>query len=125
MQRDVLANVPGDGVRAYVVWVPMNRGLERDVPNATKEIWDSRARQYWDGEGWTMTTYKQVLGGFPFGPVWDTFILYGPEARWDGERPPRPAFWMHQRGTIKRPEAIGPYWDPQVFLQHVKDASRQ
>ena len=54
--------MPGEGVRTYVVWVPMNRALERDVANATKEIWDARARHYWDADGWLMRTYQRVLG---------------------------------------------------------------
>jgi len=116
----VLGKVPGDGVRTYVVWVPMNRGLERDVPNATKEVWDPRARHYWDADGWLMNTYKQVLTGFPFDPAaWDTYVLYGPDATWDGESPPKPAYWMHQLGTAKRPRAIGPYWNPETFRARV------
>jgi hypothetical protein len=47
----VLAKLSSPDVRAYVVWVPMSRGMERDVPNATKEVSDPRARHYWDGEG--------------------------------------------------------------------------
>jgi len=56
LQRDVLAKMPGEGLRTYVVWVPWNRGLERDVPNATKDVWDARARHYWDADGWVMNT---------------------------------------------------------------------
>jgi hypothetical protein len=93
----------------------MNRGLERDVPKATKEVWDPRARHYWDAEGWLMNTYQNVLGGFPLDPVWDTFILYGPETKWDGEKPPKPAYWMHQLGSARRPRAMGPYWNPETF----------
>lgn len=125
MQRHVLAKIPGEGIRTYVVWVPMNRALERDVPNATKEVWDARATQYWDRDGWLMNAYKDVLGGYPFEPAWDTFILYGSDAKWDGEKPPKPAYWMHQLGTASQPRATGPYWNPRVFLQRVSDVSRQ
>jgi hypothetical protein len=121
----VLAKTPGDDVRVYVVWVPMNRGLERDVPNATKEVWDPRARHYWDDAGWLMTTYKDVLGGYPFEPAWDTYILYGPDARWDDDRPPKPAYWMHQLGTRRQPRALGPYWDPELFRQRVVASQRR
>jgi hypothetical protein len=38
------------------VWVPVSRGLERDV-----------------------------LGGVDE-PVWDTYLLYGSDAKWDGDR---------------------------------------
>jgi hypothetical protein len=124
MQRDVLEKVSDPSLRAYVVWVPMSRGLERDVPNATKEVWDARAAHYWDGDGWLMNTYKDVLHGFPFEPVWDTYLLYGPDAKWDGDRPPKPAYWMHQLGSAKHPRAIGPFWDPPEFLAHVIATAR-
>jgi hypothetical protein len=119
-----LANVPDPGLRTYVVWVPMNRALERDVPNATKEVWDSRARQYWDDEGWLMNTYHDVLGGYPLEPVWDTYILYGPDATWQTDKPPKPSYWMHQLGSAKRPRAMGPFWDPKVFREHVVTLAR-
>ena len=76
-------------MRAYIVWVPMSRGMERDVPTATKEVWDPRARHYWDGEGQLIASYRDVLGGFDE-PVWDTFVLYGKDAQWDRRRPPAP-----------------------------------
>jgi hypothetical protein len=71
-----------------------------------------------------MNTYKDVLGGIPSEPAWDVFILYGPDARWDGERPPAPAYWMHQLGTAKRPRATGPYWNAEVFRQAVLSQRR-
>lgn len=121
----MLDRTPGDRVRISVVWVPMNHGLERDVPNATKEVWDRRARHYWDGAGWLMTAYKEVLGGYPLDPAaWDTYILYGPEAKWDGDRPPKPASWMHQLGSARQPRAIGPFWNPAEFLAHVSALAR-
>ena len=120
----MLEKVPGDALRTYVVWVPMNRALERDVANATKEVWDTRARHYWDADGWLMNTYKQVIGGFPFEPAWDTFILYGPDAKWEGDKPPKPAYWMHQLGSAKTPRAIGPYWNPDEFRARVLAIAR-
>jgi len=120
----VLDKIPGDALRAYVVWVPMNRALERDVPNATKEVWDPRARHYWDDGGWLMTAYKQVLGGYPLEPVWDTYIMYEPGATWDGDKPPKPAYWMHQLGSRSRPRALGPFWDPGEFSRRVGQLAR-
>lgn len=106
-------------LRAYVVWVPMNRALERDVANATKEVWDARATHYWDADGQLITSYREVLGGFNE-PVWDTYVLYGPGAKWEGDRPPAPAYWMHQLGSAKRPRVTtGPFWNPETFRQKI------
>ena len=109
--------MPSADLRTYVVWVPMSRGLERDVSNATREVVDPRARHYWDGDGQLIASYRDVLGGFDE-PVWDTYLLYGKDARWDGPRPPAPAYWMHQLGSARRPRAKGPFWDPAVFRDH-------
>ena len=107
-------------VRVYVVWVPMNRGLERDVPNATKEIWDARARHYWDGEGQLISGYRNVLGGYTE-PVWDTYLLYGKEAKWEGTAPPKPEFWMHQLGSERSPRVSNAvFWKPANFLAQTR-----
>ena len=116
----MLAKLPSPDLRAYVVWVPMSRGLERDVPNAIREVPAPRARHYWDGDGQLIASYREVLGGFSE-PVWDTFLLYGKDARWDAARPPAPAYWMHQLGSARRPRAAGPFWDVRVFLQKTGD----
>ena len=96
----------------------MSRGLERDVPNATREVTDARARHYWDGDGQLIASYRDVLSGYTE-PVWDTYLLYGKTARWDAAQPPAPAYWMHQLGSARRPRANGPFWDPDVFLNRV------
>lgn len=120
----MLAKIPDERLRTYVVWVPMNRALERDVANATKEVWDPRARHYWDETNWLGKTYQDVLHGFPFEPVWDTYILYGPDAKWDAAQPPMPAYWMHQLGSARQPRAIGPFWNPDTFRAHVIEIAR-
>jgi len=97
----VLAKADDPAVRAYVVWVPMNRGLERDVANATKEIWDPRARHYWDGGGQLIASYRGVLGGYTE-PVWDTYVLYGKDAKWEGDAPPKPAFCSMKLSAIEK-----------------------
>lgn len=115
----MLGQLSSPDVRAYVVWVPMSRGLERDVPNATREVGDARARHYWDGNGQLIASYRDVLGGY-MEPVWDTYVLYGKDAKWESARPPVPAYWMHQLGTAKQPRVLGPYWNPQLFLEKAK-----
>ena len=102
----------------------MNRALERDVPKATREIWNARATHYWDADGQLIKSYRDVLGGFSE-PVWDTYILYGPDAKWEGDRPPAPAFWMHQLGSAKRPRVTtGPFWNPANFLDKARSLIR-
>jgi hypothetical protein len=47
--------------------------------------------------------------------AWDVYLLYGPSARWDGDLPPKPDFWMHQLGEKDHPRVDGPYLDADVF----------
>ena len=76
---------------ALVVWQPKRGGPEKDVPEATRTFPDPRARHFWDGEGWTVQRFKSVLGIRV--DAWDLYLVYGPEARWDGPEPPAPSFW--------------------------------
>jgi hypothetical protein len=102
----------------------MNRALERDVPKATTEIWDARAAHYWDADGQLIRSYRDVLGGFEE-PVWDTYLLYGKDAKWESDKPPVPAFWMHQLGSAKRPRVTtGPFWSPASFLDKARSITR-
>jgi len=55
---------------------------------------DHRLQHWWDEPGSTSQAFKAALG--LQGPAWDLYLLYPPGARWDGELPPAPVFWMHQ-----------------------------
>lgn len=115
----MLAKLDNPDVRVYVVWVPMSRGLERDVAQATKEVWDPRALHYWDGDCQLIASYREVLSGYTE-PVWDTYVLYGKDAQWEDAKPPAPAYWMHQLGSPRKPRANGPFWDPAAFLEKAR-----
>jgi hypothetical protein len=117
----VLNEEPSDRLRVYSVWVPMVRGLERDVPPASREMPDGRARHYWDGEGQLMDGYQRVLG---IGErAWDVFLVYQPGVLWEGADPPPPAYWAHQLGTRENPRVTeGPYLDGATFLARTRAA---
>jgi hypothetical protein len=103
----VLRPLRDAGLRAQVVWVPKVGGQARHVPEATRLVPSAGALHYWDQTGTLMERYAEVLG---FGEdAWDVYLLYGPGARWEGELPPAPDFWMHQLGTPERPRVEGPY----------------
>ena len=114
----MLAAHPGGGLRAYVVWLPMFRDTEADVPGAATRVPDRRALHYWDG-------HKALSKGLTAAlslpePAWDIFLVYGPGARWDAALPPRPDFWMHQLGTKARPRVNGPYLDAEILESRVR-----
>ena len=103
-------------LRPLVVWQPKRGGEERYVAEAMKTFPDPRARHFWDGEGWTVQRFKPVL---EIGvDAWDLYLLYGPDARWDGPDPPKPVFWMHQLNGVDN----GPPLDAEVFASEVSKA---
>ena len=118
MQNGVLAKTVGEDLKVYVAWVPMFRGREADVPKASTEVPDPRASHYWDGESLLTKGYRETLALNE--AAWDIFLLYGPEARWEGDRPPAPAYWMHQLGSRRKPRVSGPYLDPDTFLDKTR-----
>lgn len=107
----------GKDVPLYVLWVPRSGGQEKDVPSATRVVTDSFARQYWDGDDLLGIEYRQVLGWRD--NAWDVYLLYSPRARWEGNLPPAPDFFMHQ--TWEQ----GPRLDPSVFGARVKQLLKQ
>jgi hypothetical protein len=118
LQDRVFGKISDDRLRGYIVWVPILRAEESNVPEATHTIPDDRAAHFWDGHSVLVRGYDTVLD---LGTdAWDVYLVYGPEARWDAALPPRPAFWMHQLGSAKNPAVNGPFLDARVFADHVR-----
>jgi hypothetical protein len=87
------------------------------VPKATHTVADPRAGHYW-ANGYLLHAYDRTLG---LGQdAWDIYLLYGPEARWDGADPPTLAYWMNQLGG-----ANGPTLASQTFAEHARALLRQ
>ena len=97
------------------MWQPKLGGAEKHVEDATRLVPDDRARHYWDGPGSTLRSYRATLAIAE--DAWDIYLIYGPEAVWEGALPPKPAFWMHQLGSSSRPRVAAPYLDAQVFAE--------
>ncbi len=74
----------------YVVWVPRNRARERHVRRVTGIVTDKRARQYWDGYEAVVTPVDERYA--LTGPCAGIFMVFGREARWDGNDPPEAAY---------------------------------
>jgi hypothetical protein len=114
MKRDVLTRHTDPNLRIYMVWVPKQRGMERDVPGATLEVPDARAAHFWDASGVLMRGYRETLK-LPE-DAWDIYLLYGPDAKWEGNLAPVPAYWSHQLGSREAPRLSGPWLEGEEFL---------
>ena len=75
---------------AFVVWVPKNGAREKHVERVTRLVTDPRATQYWDGYQAIMEPYTEMFD--LTGPCAGVFMLFGPEARWGSDGPPRPDY---------------------------------
>jgi hypothetical protein len=120
----VLAPDASAPLRPLIVWVPKSRGTESAVEYATSFVADARAAHFWDARGRVMDVFEQALGLTE--DAWDVYILYGPNARWEDDLPPAPAFWMHQLGSREKPRVRGPWLDPQRLgteIRRLRDAA--
>ena len=87
MQTEILEEHLDSDVRVYVVWFSM---LEGDSRSGWDEcvMSDPRATHLWDEKGLASRAFaREVEGAAP--PVWDAYLLYGPETAW-GDGPPQP-----------------------------------
>ena len=101
----------GAPIETIVAWVPMLGADRADVPEASRIVADRAAAHVWEPA--LLSSYRRTLGIDE--PAWDIYLIYGPEARWDAEQPPAPAYWMHQLGSTTNPRVEGPYLDMPTF----------
>ncbi len=81
-------------VAVYVIWSSQSGGKERNVADAAALVADLRARHYWDGGQAVGKAFQPILGTPE--AAWDVWLLFDRGARWEGDAPPRPAWWEHQ-----------------------------
>jgi hypothetical protein len=132
MNRDLLASTVDPRIHTFVVHEPV-LGLARvapwmrpaggaDVTEAEQLLSNPNVRHYWNPSGGFGRLLSHAVGlKNSDGPVyaWDVWLLYGPEARWDGTDPPRPLLLMHQLGAL-RDSTEFPYLDSRAFAQQVR-----
>ena len=92
-QKNVLATIDNPSLTAYVIWAPKNGGREKHVDRVLDLVTDTRATQYWDGDGSAVDTYDSMFGieGRPCAGV---FMLYRADAVWEGNSPPMPDYFV-------------------------------
>ena len=116
-QQRVLTSVTDPQLRIYVVWAPKNGGREQDVGIVTPLVIDPRATQYWDAHRVVTDAYDHMLS--LAGPCAGIFMLYGPQARWEGTTPPRPDYLEDAHAE----EFNRPY--PQYDTRRFADKARE
>ena len=81
MQTQLLARLASDQLRVYVVWLPMLAGDARQEWNGNT-MPDPRVMHFWDGERQVGEWFAEEVEGYR-GVSWDTYYLYGPDAKWE------------------------------------------
>jgi hypothetical protein len=81
VQTQLLAKLPSDQFRVYAVWLPMLAGDAREAWSGNT-IPDPRVTHFWDGEKQAGQWFAEEVEGYR-GVSWDTYYLYGPDAKWE------------------------------------------
>jgi hypothetical protein len=102
-------------VAVYVIWSSQSGAEEQHVADAAELVADRRTRHYWDG-GQQVGEAFQPLLGTP-AAAWDVWLLFDRGARWEGNAPPRPAWWEHQLHGMT-PERL---LDPDRFARQARE----
>lgn len=86
MQKEILEKHPKADIKVYAVWFSM-------LPGDSQSGWDDcvisdpRVHNLWDRKRLAGQAFAgDVEGAVP--PVWDAYLLYGPESAWKNEPPP-------------------------------------
>jgi len=108
------------GVARYAPWLRVSGG--KDVPKAAQLVRNPNVQNYWNPSGAFGRLLSQAVGlknGDRQVYAWDVWLLYGPEAKWVGDNPPRPRLLMHQLGALRGSTEF-PRLDSHVFAQQVQ-----
>jgi hypothetical protein len=118
-QKSVLATIDSPDLAAYVIWAPKNGGREKHVNRVLDLVTDTRASQYWDGEGSAVDAYDAMFGieGRPCAGV---FMLYPADAVWEDQSPPMPDYFVdaHAREFSR---TAGQQYDGEQLAERTRD----
>ena len=81
----------------FVVHVPALGAREEHVAATIPLLQGPRIHHYWEDSGIIGQHFSEVMEVEMY--VWDFWMIYGPEARWDGLLPPAPDYFEHQLGV--------------------------
>jgi hypothetical protein len=123
MGSELLSKLPaGAPIKVYVVYEPVIGGRAKDIPAAAALLRYPTAALYWNPTGnfgRQMSRALNYWNGYRWVYAWDTWLIYPPDAAWNGQSPPRPAFLMHQLGGLPRTPQY-PHLDARVFAAKVR-----
>lgn len=126
MSGNVLTPNAGNAKLAtFIVHVPVLGAKDKDTQRTCKLLKTNPANHFWDpaGEfGRTLASgleLKDKKGKWVY--AWDVWLMYGPDAEWTGDNPPKPALLMHQLNALSDGSQYD-FFDSETFAARVADA---
>lgn len=101
INKELLAANTNPRLHTFVIHVPALGAKEKDVAPAMRLITGKNVTHYWEESGIIGHLYKKVLGINSY--VWDQWMIYGPDAKWQVKAPPKPYHDVH---ILSQPKAF-------------------
>lgn len=128
LNKALLSKAHDSRLQTFVVHVPVIGAAADDVAPSMKLLENDEVRHYWNPDGSFGRQLAEAVGlegaDGELVYAWDVWLIYGPEAAWEGTLPPRPAHLMHQLYALQGSEKF-PHLDREVFAQEVRQLLAQ
>jgi len=93
--KSIFSATDSKELRGFIAWLPMLAADDAATAATQAATFrDPRVAEAWDGQRAAGALFARMLK--LKGTAWDVYLLYPRGARWEGDAPPPPAFWMHQ-----------------------------
>ena len=109
-------------LKTFVIHTPVLGATETDTANTCSIVHNEYVTHYWDPNQELGSLFASALGMMKDGHeiyAWDVWLIYGPNAVWSGNTPPKADFMMHQL-----PDLVGrdgfPFLKASVFGEEVE-----
>jgi hypothetical protein len=124
LNNALLSHTQDPRLQTFVVHVPVLHPAAQagDVPPAAQLLHNANVRHYWNPSGSFGKELSHAVGlksGDHQVYAWDVWLIYGPEAKWEGADPPQPRLLMQQLGALRGSTRF-PHLDSQLFAQKVQ-----
>jgi hypothetical protein len=120
MNKDLLSRTNDPRLQTFVVHVPRLSPppTEEDVPEAATLLRNDHVHHYWNPSGsfgreLSAALELKVEGEDVY--AWDVWLVFGPDAVWDGDHPPKPEYFMHPLWALGGTDL--PRFDSKVFAE--------
>lgn len=122
VNKDLLARTHDPRLQTFVVHVPVIGATETDVGPSMKLLQNPNVKHYWNASGAFGRELAKAVGlkrGDELVYAWDVWLIYPPEAVWEGTSPPRPRRLVHQLRALQDSVEF-PRLDSEAFAQEVR-----